>query len=115
MLEPLSVEPWRLVVPAANSIASARLVLPAPAGPTSAIARVPFDLPPFVPGMRLSSVRSSGAESQECAPGRSRNEQRRTLSRARQVVFVLASPPGLAARTDRRGCATVRPSLAGTP
>src|SRR5688572_32668911 len=91
MLEPLSVEPWRLVAPAANSIASARLVFPAPAGPTSAIARVPFDLPPFVPGMRLSSVRSSGAESQECAPGRSRNEQRRTLSRTRQGGII--APP----------------------
>src|SRR3982751_1889709 len=51
MLEPLAVDPRRSVAPAANSMASARLVFPAPAGPTSAITRVPFaDSPP----MRLS-------------------------------------------------------------
>src|SRR3954452_10851748 len=58
MLEPLAVDPNRSMAPAANSIASARLVFPAPAGPTSAITRVPFDSPallstmcdsPFVP------------------------------------------------------------------
>src|SRR5438128_7782137 len=58
MLEPLAVDPNRSVAPAANSIASARLVFPAPAGPASAITRVPFDSPallstmcdsPFVP------------------------------------------------------------------
>src|SRR5579872_6517886 len=58
MLEPLAVDPSRSVAPAANSMASARLVFPAPAGPTSAITRVPFaDSPP----MRLSLVRFTGA------------------------------------------------------
>src|SRR3954469_3802015 len=51
MLEPLAVDPNRSVVPAANSIASARLVFPAPAGPTSAITRVPLV---DSPAMRLS-------------------------------------------------------------
>src|SRR6476620_11359429 len=51
MLEPLAVDPKRSVAPAANSIASARLVFPAPAGPTSAITRVPLD---GCPAMRLS-------------------------------------------------------------
>src|SRR3954452_6232224 len=51
MLEPLAVDPRRSVAPAANSIASARLVFPAPAGPTSAITRVPFAASP---AMRLS-------------------------------------------------------------
>src|SRR5436853_3211131 len=51
MLEPLAVDPSRSVAPAANSIASARLVFPAPAGPTSAITRVPLVDPP---AMRLS-------------------------------------------------------------
>src|ERR1043165_180702 len=51
MLEPLAVDPKRSVAPAANSIASARLVFPAPAGPTSAITRVPLEVPP---AMRLS-------------------------------------------------------------
>src|SRR5678816_2774105 len=53
MLEPLAVDPNRSVVPAANSIASARLVFPAPAGPTSAITRVPLV---GSPAMRLSFV-----------------------------------------------------------
>src|SRR3954464_5687738 len=53
MLEPLAVDPNRSVVPAANNIASARLVFPAPAGPTSAITRVPLV---GSPAMRLSSV-----------------------------------------------------------
>src|SRR5690606_12315246 len=57
-LEPLAGEPWRSMVPEANSIASARLVFPAPAGPTSAIARVPLAIAPL--GMRLSSVRLCG-------------------------------------------------------
>src|SRR5579884_1847153 len=51
MLEPLAVDPRRSVAPAANSIASARLVFPAPAGPTSAITRVPLD---GCPAMRIS-------------------------------------------------------------
>src|SRR5690242_16053920 len=51
MLEPLAVDPNRSVAPAANSMASARLVFPAPAGPTSAITRVPLD---GCPAMRLS-------------------------------------------------------------
>src|ERR1043165_5674890 len=50
MLEPLAVDPNRSVGPAANSIASANLVFPAPAGPTSAITRVPLD---GCPAMRL--------------------------------------------------------------
>ena len=58
MLEPLAVDPNRSVAPAANSIASARLVFPAPAGPTSAITRVPFA---DSPAMRLSFVRFTGA------------------------------------------------------
>src|SRR3954453_10546944 len=53
MLEPLAVDPNRSVAPAANSIASARLVFPAPAGPTSAITRVPLV---DSPAMRLSFV-----------------------------------------------------------
>src|SRR5438552_15995705 len=54
MLEPLAVDPNRSVAPAANSIASARLDFPAPAGPTSAITRVPLV---DSPAMRLSFVR----------------------------------------------------------
>src|SRR4051794_41848365 len=51
MLEPLAVDPNRSVAPAANNMASARLVFPAPAGPTSAITRVPLD---GCPAIRLS-------------------------------------------------------------
>src|SRR5438270_9600141 len=51
MLEPLAVDPNRSLAPAANNIASARLVFPAPAGPTSAITRVPLV---DSPAMRLS-------------------------------------------------------------
>src|SRR4249919_3599438 len=58
MLEPLAVDPNRSVAPAANSIASARLVFPAPAGPTSAITRVPLD---GCPAMRLSLRAVTGA------------------------------------------------------
>src|SRR4051794_5309656 len=58
MLEPLAVDPRRSVAPAANSMASARLVFPAPAGPTSAIPRVPLG---DSPAMRLSFVRFTGA------------------------------------------------------
>src|SRR3954447_7355891 len=58
MLEPLAVDPNRSVAPAANNIASARLVFPAPAGPTSAITRVPLV---DSPAMRLSFVRFTGA------------------------------------------------------
>src|SRR6476659_10071620 len=58
MLEPLAVDPSRSVAPAANSIASARLVFPAPAGPTSAITRVPFA---DSPAMRLSLRACTGA------------------------------------------------------
>src|SRR3954453_10630372 len=58
MLEPLAVDPNRSVAPAANSIASARLVFPAPAGPTSAITRGPLD---GCPPMRLSLRAFAGA------------------------------------------------------
>src|SRR3954454_7341006 len=58
MLEPLAVDPNRSVAPAANNIASARLVFPAPAGPTSAITRVPLD---GCPAMRISLRAVSGA------------------------------------------------------
>src|SRR4051794_13873795 len=58
MLEPLAVDPSRSVAPAANSIASARLVFPAPAGPTSAITRVPFT---DSPAMRVSLRAVTGA------------------------------------------------------
>src|SRR5580765_6889003 len=58
MLEPLAVDPNRSVDPAANCIASARLVFPAPAGPTSAITRVPLD---GCPAMRLSLRAVAGA------------------------------------------------------
>src|SRR6476661_3899247 len=58
MLEPLAVDPNRSVAPAANNIASARLVFPAPAGPTSAITRVPWD---GCPAMRLSLRAVTGA------------------------------------------------------
>src|SRR3954449_11345188 len=58
MLEPLAVDPRRSVVPAANSIASAKLVFPAPAGPTSAITRVPLV---DSPAMRLSLRAFAGA------------------------------------------------------
>src|SRR5215212_5514561 len=58
MLEPLAVDPNRSLAPAANSIASARLVFPAPAGPTSAITRVPLV---DSPAMRFSFVRFTGA------------------------------------------------------
>src|SRR5881227_3404188 len=58
MLEPLAVDPNRSVAPAANNIASARLVFPAPAGPTSAITRVPFV---DSPAMRVSLRAVTGA------------------------------------------------------
>src|SRR5437868_6805580 len=58
MLDPLVVEPRRSVAPAAKSIASARLVFPAPAGPTSAITRVPLN---GCPAMRLSLRAVAGA------------------------------------------------------
>src|SRR5438034_11010321 len=58
MLEPLAVDPNRSVAPAANSIASARLVFRGPAGPTSAITRVPLD---GCPAMRLSLRAVNGA------------------------------------------------------
>src|SRR5919112_2326959 len=58
MLEPLAVDPNRSLAPAANNIASARLVFPAPAGPTSAITRVPFA---DFPAMRLSLRAVTGA------------------------------------------------------
>src|SRR4029453_3218410 len=50
MLDLLAVEPWRSVVPLANRNDSASDVLPAPAGPTSAMTLVPL----VSPGMRLS-------------------------------------------------------------
>src|SRR5206468_5038787 len=58
MLEPLAVDPNRSVAPAANSMASAILVFPAPAGPTSAITRVPLN---GCPAMRLSLRAVTGA------------------------------------------------------
>src|SRR5438270_13918184 len=58
MLEPLAVDPNRSLAPAANNIASARLVFPAPAGPTSAITRVPLV---DSPAMRLSFRAVAGA------------------------------------------------------
>src|SRR5205823_15130090 len=67
MLEPLAVDPNRSVAPAANSMASARLVFPAPAGPTSAITRVPLV---DSPAMRLSFVPLRARESLEEALGR---------------------------------------------
>src|SRR3954451_3094214 len=59
MLEPLAVDPNRSVAPAANSMASARLVFPAPAGPTSAITRVPFDSPAMRLSLRAIRARES--------------------------------------------------------
>src|SRR5437588_6706330 len=59
MLEPLAVDPRRSVAPAANSMASARLVFPAPAGPTSAITRVPFDSPAMRISLRAMTARES--------------------------------------------------------
>src|SRR5947209_16482060 len=61
MLEPLAVDPKRSVAPAANSMASARLVFPAPAGPTSAITRVPFVDSPVLLAMRDSPSSDSPA------------------------------------------------------
>src|SRR6476469_10785861 len=83
MLEPLAVDPNRSVVPAANSIASARLVFPAPAGPTSAITRVPLD---GCPAMRLSLRACEGARvaSHEGARAPSRNRHRPPVLRAWQ-------------------------------
>src|SRR3982751_296788 len=63
MLEPLAVDPNRSVAPAANNIASARLVFPAPAGPTSAITRVPLD---GCPAMRFSLRAVAGARVASC-------------------------------------------------
>src|SRR3569623_193145 len=57
-LVPASTDPWRSIAPAAKRRASARLVLPAPPGPTSALARVPSDLP----GMIVSSGRHAVRE-----------------------------------------------------
>src|SRR5690606_34690850 len=44
-LLPLATLPWRWMAPVANNNASARLVFPAPAGPTSATALGPFLVP----------------------------------------------------------------------
>src|SRR6476620_12364278 len=63
MLEPLAVDPRRSVVPAANSIASARLVFPAPAGPTSVMTRVPSDCPARLPMCDPPSSGSRAGES----------------------------------------------------
>src|SRR6476469_3326260 len=63
MLEPLAVDPNRSLAPAANSIASARLVFPAPAGPTSAITRVPLDSPGCLSAMRDSPSSGYGRAS----------------------------------------------------
>src|SRR5690349_4071825 len=83
MLEPLAVEPNRSVAPAANSIASARLVFPAPAGPTSAITRVPLD---GCPAMRLSFVPARARESLllKALGRRLRNDHRPPVLRAWQ-------------------------------
>src|SRR4051812_13159347 len=60
MLEPLAVDPKRSVAPAANSMASARLVFPAPAGPPNADTRVPFaDSPPMRVSLRPVHGRAS--------------------------------------------------------
>src|SRR5690606_16217473 len=56
MLVPSATDPWRVVAPAAKRRASARLVLPAPPGPTSAMVLVPAALP----GMIVSFVRPRG-------------------------------------------------------
>src|SRR5947199_9273802 len=61
MLEPLAVDPRRSVAPAANSMASARLVFPAPAGPTSAITPVPLADSPVLLAMRDSPSSDSPA------------------------------------------------------
>src|SRR4051794_19699164 len=59
MLEPLAVDPNRSVAPAANSMASARLVFPAPAGPTRAITRAALGgCPATRPSLRPSYGRS---------------------------------------------------------
>src|SRR4051812_10770495 len=83
MLEPLAVDPNRSVAPAANSMASAKLVFPAPAGPTSAMTRVPLD---GCPAMRLSLRAVTGARvgSREALGRRVRNDHRPTVLRAWQ-------------------------------
>src|SRR5262245_46248660 len=99
MLEPLAVDPNRSVVPAANSIASARLVFPAPAGPTSAITRVPLvDSPAMrlslraVAAPRVAHGRRSGAYGERftvrlfCAEGK-RVEEKVRLSGRQQPPF----------------------------
>src|SRR5689334_3587100 len=84
MLEPLAVDPNRSVAPAANSMASAKLVFPAPAGPTSAITRVPLD---GCPAIRLSLRPVTGRASRmKALSARFRNDQRRTESAAWQEV-----------------------------
>src|SRR5204862_6667541 len=81
MLEPLAVDPRRSLVPAANSIASARLVFPAPAGPTSAITRVPFEDSPAMrfslrafAAPRVALERRSGAYAETFSVGLFRKE-----------------------------------------
>ena len=110
MLEPLAVDPNRSVVPAANSIASARLVFPAPAGPTSAITRVPLA---DSPAMRLSlrAVAAPRVASQEGAraPMRKRPPSNCFLQKAREFVAdadrsARATPP-VAADARRRASA----------
>src|SRR3954471_6682675 len=77
MLEPLAVDPNRSLAPAANSIASARLVFPAPAGPTSAITRVPLV---DSPATRLSFARLGARESLRKALGRPAKKRPRSDS-----------------------------------
>src|SRR5690348_4086964 len=93
MLEPLAVDPSRSVAPAANSIASARLVFPAPAGPTSAITRVPFA---DSPAMRLSFVRLPGAASRSEGARSALRETFtvRLFSAVGKGAVVLAGNPG---------------------
>ena len=81
------------IVPLANSKASARLVLPAPAGPTSAMTRVPFGLSP---GMRLSFLRVGG--------GAELRVERRALCNTESVGLSRARMQG-AARSSRTAAA----------
>src|SRR3982750_3386440 len=97
MLEPLAVDPNRSVAPAANSMASAKLVFPAPAGPTSAITRVPLD---GCPTMRLSLRAVAGA--------------RVALKRGAPAPFRKRPPSACFARLARGLVSAPGESVAGT-
>src|SRR5439155_27370369 len=123
MLEPLAVDTNRSVAPAANNMPSARLVFPAPAGPTSAITRVPLV---DSPAMRLSLRPVAGARvaSQEGAraPKWKRPPSACFKRKARGVVTVpgsvrerSAAPPGLSDRKKWNLRRRQQPSLAGKP